>query len=663
MDTRNPAEVRGCGGLDDVGLMNSTTLVLGVIGHDAHIIGNWVLKYALEKAGFRVVNLGAAVSQKEFINAAVETNADAILVSSLMGHAVFDCGGFRDACREAGLGGILLYIGGYLVVGDQDWPTVEQKFRQMGFDRVYPPSTTPAAAIADLEKDLTLKALPANQPSKVGTVNIAKSSVKHDIGQVRDRKWSEAELLERRQKVLSLWPTGKDVDLAEAIEYHKRLPESKVFSKLLDRAKNEAWLPIVIEGGHATIEESLRHKQLVDDSGCDAFVLAHDSYTKSCRYGEAERGIAESIKQGRSMLNGYPYVNHGVNGLRRIVESSRSPLLVSASSHEEPMLSAEVGLAGGGTSNSSQALRQLLAHSKDYPLPRRIENNQYASRLAGYYTEHGAPIEVRVQNEVHSFVPGGFNAAIGILQCLLDATQGVKYLTLLLPSQYSLVYDIAMLKTCRRLAEDYLRRFGHEARLLVTPHPWHGQWPQDQHRAAAVVGWHTVIASLGGADWLHVKSVQEGLGIPSAEANVAALKVAKQMALMASGLAYPGSDQMKTEMEMLDLEIKAIVDRAIDLGDGDVAVGEVRAVQEGSLDAPMCPWRGVAGKILVIKSRDGVLRYLDHGNLPLPKQVVEYHRQKIADRERLEQRAAGVEMLIDDVFRLSRSTNRPGPNS
>lgn len=41
----------------------------------------------------------------------------AIWVSSLYGMARIDCAGFREKCQEAGLGDILLYIGGILVTG------------------------------------------------------------------------------------------------------------------------------------------------------------------------------------------------------------------------------------------------------------------------------------------------------------------------------------------------------------------------------------------------------------------------------------------------------------------------------------------------------------------------------------------------------------------
>ena len=115
------------------------TLVTGVIGSDTHIVGNRILSAALERAGYKVVALGALTPAAEFIKAAIETDADAILVSSLYGQGELDCRGFRDQCVEAGLDGILLYVGGNLVVGKQAWDEVKQRFLSMGFDRVAPP--------------------------------------------------------------------------------------------------------------------------------------------------------------------------------------------------------------------------------------------------------------------------------------------------------------------------------------------------------------------------------------------------------------------------------------------------------------------------------------------------------------------------------------------
>lgn len=128
------------------------TIVTGVIGADVHAVGNKILAYALEDAGFNVINLGVMVSQEEFIDAALETHADAIVVSSLYGHGEIDCNGLRDKCNEAGLTGIPLLAGGNLVVGKQDFTDVEKRFLAMGFTRAYPPGTTVETTITDLNE-------------------------------------------------------------------------------------------------------------------------------------------------------------------------------------------------------------------------------------------------------------------------------------------------------------------------------------------------------------------------------------------------------------------------------------------------------------------------------------------------------------------------------
>lgn len=72
---------------------------------------------------FNVINLGVMVSQDEYIDAAIETGAQAIVVSSIYGHGEVDCIGMRENCIERGIGDILLYVGGNLVIGKHDFAT------------------------------------------------------------------------------------------------------------------------------------------------------------------------------------------------------------------------------------------------------------------------------------------------------------------------------------------------------------------------------------------------------------------------------------------------------------------------------------------------------------------------------------------------------------
>ncbi|OGS35707.1 MAG: methylaspartate mutase subunit S [Elusimicrobia bacterium RIFOXYB2_FULL_49_7] len=135
--------------------MRPDTLVLGVIGADCHSVGNKVLDVFLTDAGFNVVNLGVMVGQDEFIDAAIESDAGAILVSSLYGHGEMDCDGLRERCIERGLDNILLYVGGALVVGKTDFNDVIKQFTAMGFDRVFPPTVDLNEAAGLLKKDMT----------------------------------------------------------------------------------------------------------------------------------------------------------------------------------------------------------------------------------------------------------------------------------------------------------------------------------------------------------------------------------------------------------------------------------------------------------------------------------------------------------------------------
>jgi methylaspartate mutase sigma subunit len=133
------------------------TIVTGVIGSDTHIVGNRILTMALEKSGYKVVALGALTPAADFVRAALETRAEAILVSSLYGQGELDCRGFRDLCVEAGLEDILLYIGGNLVVGKRSWDETMQTYLGMGFDRAAPPGTRAEQVIEWLGRDFAAR--------------------------------------------------------------------------------------------------------------------------------------------------------------------------------------------------------------------------------------------------------------------------------------------------------------------------------------------------------------------------------------------------------------------------------------------------------------------------------------------------------------------------
>ena len=130
------------------------TIVIGVIGADVHAVGNRIIEYVLTNEGYNVVNIGVLSSQEDFINAAIESAAQMILVSSLYGQGEIDCRGLRDKCIEAGLKDIILYVGGNIVVGKQNFTDVEKRFLDMGFNRVFGPGTPIDSVLPLIKSDL-----------------------------------------------------------------------------------------------------------------------------------------------------------------------------------------------------------------------------------------------------------------------------------------------------------------------------------------------------------------------------------------------------------------------------------------------------------------------------------------------------------------------------
>ncbi|MDZ4910257.1 methylaspartate mutase subunit E, partial [Clostridium perfringens] len=140
--------------------------------------------------------------------------------------------------------------------------------------------------------------------------------------EIRNKKISKEEFNHIREEVLSLWPTGKEVNLEESFEFHKSLPENKIFSVKLIKAKEEGITLIQPRAGVALVDDQIKLLTYLQNVGqADLLPTTIDSYTRQNCYEDAQKGIVESIKNNKSMLNGFPAVNHGVESCRRIINA------------------------------------------------------------------------------------------------------------------------------------------------------------------------------------------------------------------------------------------------------------------------------------------------------------------------------------------------------
>jgi len=113
-------------------------VVTGVVGNDIHVVANRLIELSLNARGFEVFNLGVNTYLEEFFDAAVETNADVLLISSLNGEAEGWAREFKlIKSRYKTLDNLVMMIGGNLVVGTADADTIVPKYKNYGFDLVF----------------------------------------------------------------------------------------------------------------------------------------------------------------------------------------------------------------------------------------------------------------------------------------------------------------------------------------------------------------------------------------------------------------------------------------------------------------------------------------------------------------------------------------------
>lgn len=472
---------------------------------------------------------------------------------------------------------------------------------------------------------------------------------------IQNKKISEAEFSQLRKEVLAKWPTGKDVNLQEAVDYHKSLPEEKIFSNKLVKAKNEHRTLTQPRAGVPVIDEHIKLLRYLQDNGdADLLPTTIDSYTRQNRYEEAENGIKESIRLNRAMLNGFPAVNHGVAGCRRIIESLNVPVQVRHGTPDARLLT-EITYAGGFTSYEGGGISYNLPYCKNVPMERTIRDWQYVDRLTGLYAEMGVTINREPYGPLTgTLVPPCISHAAAIIEALLAAEQGVKNITVGYGQCGNLIQDVAAIRTLEELTEEYLHKYGYNDVVITTVlHQWMGGFPADESKAFGVISLGSVIAALSKATKVIVKSPQEAVGIPTMESNSQGLNCTKQVVNMLSDQVFENAE-LELEKEIIRKETRLIVDKCFELGKGDIAVGVCRGVEAGVLDVPFAPCRANAGEMLPARDNNGAIRILNMGKLPFTQELKDFHAAKIEERAKAEKRKASFQMVIDDVYAIGK---------
>ena len=464
---------------------------------------------------------------------------------------------------------------------------------------------------------------------------------------IRDERIPSEQLRRIDEGIRADWETGSTVDFEEAVSYHDSLPAGKRFAEVLENADQPLLQP---RAGVPRLDDQIALLEYLHGSGeADLLPTTIDSYTRDNEYGKAEQGLEKARETGEDTLNGFPAVNHGVEGCRELIEAIDAPIEVRHGTPDARLLAA-ITFAGGFQSFEGGPISYNIPYTKRHDLAKTIEHWQFVDRLAGAYTERG----VRINREpfgplTGTLVPPSIAITVMLLEGQLAATQGVRSLTLGYGQVGNVVQDVAALRALRRLGNEYLPD---EVCVTTVFHEWMGGFPPDEARANGVISLGGMTAAIAKPDKVITKSPQEFQGVPTKEANAAGLRTTRQIIDMAieQQIEIDGIDE---EQALIERETRSLMDAVFDHGNGDVARGTIRAFDSGALDVPFAPSDSAKGDVLPARDDDGRVRIFEFADLAIDDEIKEIHAARLSQRAETEGREQSFRMVADDVDAIS----------
>ncbi len=460
-------------------------------------------------------------------------------------------------------------------------------------------------------------------------------------------------LMKKRREELNKWPTGKEVDFEEAVAYQKSLPDSKIWWKVMVKLREEGRMSVFPRAGTPVLEKMIELCQGLRESGVVLIPVTTDSYTRLGQYEKVEGILQECNRTGKALLNGYPIINQGVKKTRKLVESVDAAFSPRGAG-------GEIAIASGLTTwEGGLEFITWGSYSKKMTIRELVEKWQNSTRLAGWYAERG----VILCTDLHGWLPGApfplsVNIVCLILQALTAAEQGQKALYPLVHCMGNMTQDMAWIRLAPRLIREYLDKFGYKDCMITGCCPAQTPLfpnPMDMGGAFAYLNYIAMVGALTRCNAVDLRSIDEAAGVPTKDTNTVSYGSAKWIFdVIREQKIEIDVKGVEIEEKITEKEVRAIMDRILDLGDGDVVDGTIKAVESGVLDSPWSPNITVKDKVLGVRDAHGACRYLEFGNLPFPNDIKDFHRQKIAEREKLEGKKADYHTAVRDLWSLSK---------
>ena len=184
-------------------------------------------------------------------------------------------------------------------------------------------------------------------------------------------------------------------------------------------------------------------------------------------------------------------------------------------------------------------------------------------------------------------------------------------------------------------------------------HQWMGGFPKDEAKASGLIAMASTVAQLAGATKMITKTPYESIGVPTKEINEIGIKNSKMVVSLLKDQKFPPSEKLNEEKLQIKKEVHCLMDKIYEVGEGDLAVGTVRAFEMGIIDVPFAPSKQSMNKILPARDNEGSVRILDFGNLGFNDEIKAFHLHKLEERAKAEGRDITFQMTVDDVYAVS----------
>jgi len=631
-------------------------LLLGGLGDDAHSIGIGLLAIGFKEAGFNVLNLGIRNTLQDFFRCAVDF--DIIMISNKNGHAELYLQQFPILLADFRMSHDeekLWYLGGSLSVSESYFST-KKKFLSFGFTNVYPQPVGFGQILSDIKKDIVRNNIPKREDH--GRNGQAAVHAPIDHNGLSDAGCPEYDLQASRKIVLAEWRTGKEVD-----RLRFEAPAYSLDKLLWQRKNSSSDVLLQARTGVADIKEQLKKLQQLERSGNDISSVQLDAASRTRLYDKAAEFIEISLARKSSVLNGFPVPVYGVDQTKQLINHLRTPFQLRAGGPDH-RFTYEIALHSGISGLEGGALCYLMPYDKLTSPADSIRNWQYVDRLCALYERHtGAFINREFFGVLTAtLIEPSLAIAVNIIQALLSAQQGVKSLSLGYAEQGNRVQDIAAMQVLEISAQKYLHRFGfRDCRITTVFHQYMAAFPSDYGKAEDLIFNSCITASLAKATRMMIKTAVESLRIPSTDDNVKALGLCRKAIVRAKDLTTVRMEAVQMEKDLISREVDMIMNAVIELGNGLISVGTVKAVQEGVIDIFWSPNVYNKNKVTSIRDVDGAIRFLDFGNLPFDEKIKSFHYEKTLIRKNMERDPSLFSLLEKDLSRIWQNDYKQWP--